>query len=194
MILEHLFGRRAPRADRRIPAERLYGEAVRQARAPAFYGEGRVPDTVEGRFEALALHGFLVLHRLKSEGDQGRALAQEFFDAMFEDMDRNLREIGIGDLAVGKRIRLLAENFYGRIKSYEEGLSGHIGALESAVARNLLTDTPAARSATGVPPIPPFAAAVAAYIRQEVAGLAAQGYRALAEGRIGFGPPPQPSP
>lgn len=194
MILESLFGRRGPRADRRTPAERLYGEAVRQARAPAFYGEGRVPDTVEGRFEALSLHGFLILHRLKGEGEPGRVLAQKFFDAMFEDMDRNLREIGIGDLAVGKRIRLLAENFYGRIKSYEEGLSGREGALEAAVARNLLTDTAVARSAPGGATVPPFAAVVAAYIRQEAAGLAAQGYRSLAEGRVAFGRLPEPSP
>src|SRR4051794_12694885 len=187
MILERFFGRPAHTADRRTPAERLYGEAVRQARSPAFYGEGRVPDTVEGRFEALSLHGFLVLHRLKADGEQGRALAQQFFDAMFADMDRNLREIGIGDLAVGKRIKLLAENFYGRIKSYEGGLSGIDGALEAAVARNLLTETAVARTATGGAPIPPFAVAVAGYIRQEVASLAAQGYRSLAEGRIAFG-------
>jgi cytochrome b pre-mRNA-processing protein 3 len=191
MILERLFGRSTEKRDRRTPAERLYGGAVQQARSPAFFGAGRFSDTVEGRFEALALHGFLVLHRLKSEGEAGRALAQQFFDAMFVDMDRNLREIGIGDLAVGKRIKLLAENFYGRIKSYEEGLGGSDGALEAAVARNLLTETAVARVATGVPPIPPFAAAMAVYIRQEAAALATQSYRSLAEGRIAFGPPPQ---
>jgi len=190
MIMERLFGRSAEKRDRRTPAERLYAEAVRQARSPAFFGAGRVPDTVEGRFEALALHGFLALHRLKSEGEAGRALAQQFFDAMFADMDRNLREIGIGDLAVGKRIKLLAENFYGRIKSYEEGLGGSDGVLEAAVARNLLTETAVARAATGVPPVPPFAGAMAAYIRQEAAALAAQPYRSLADGRIAFGRPP----
>ena len=190
MILERLFGRTAHDADPRTPAERLYSEAVRQARSPGFYGVGRVPDTVEGRFEALCLHGFLILHRLKAEGEQGRALAQQFFDAMFADMDRNLREIGIGDLAVGKRIKLLAENFYGRIKSYEEGLSRADGALEAAVARNLLTETAAARAATAASPVPPFAAAIAGYIREEVARLAGQSYRTLAEEGIAFGPPP----
>lgn len=190
MILERLFGRARRDADPRTPAERLYGETVRQARSAGFYGEGRVPDTVEGRFEALCLHGFLVLHRLKADGEKGRALAQRFFDAMFADMDRNLREIGIGDLAVGKRIKLLAENFYGRIKSYEEGLSDD-RALESALARNLLIETAAARAATGAPSVPPFARVVAAYIRREVAALAGQGSHALAEGRIAFGPAPE---
>lgn len=190
MILERFFARVRDTADRLTPAERLYGEAVHQARSPAFYGENRVPDTIEGRFEALCLHGFLVLHRLKNEGEQGRALAQQFFDAMFADMDRNLREIGIGDLAVGKRIKLLAENLYGRIRSYEAGLSGTDGALEAAVARNLLTETATAKTAVGEAPISPFAGTVAGYIRREVASLAAQSYRVLTEGRIAFGPPP----
>jgi cytochrome b pre-mRNA-processing protein 3 len=191
MILQRLFGRWTNRAAAETPEQRLYREAVRQARAPAFYGAGRVADTVEGRFEALCLHGFLVLHRLKTEGDLGRELGQKFFDAMFEDMDRNLREIGIGDLAVGKRIKLLAENFYGRIKSYESAMGEPPGALEAAIARNLLTETAVARSIGAPAAVPPFAGAVAAYIRREVVGLAAQSCAALAEGRIAFGPPPE---
>jgi cytochrome b pre-mRNA-processing protein 3 len=191
MILQRLFGRRATGAAAGTPEQRLYVEAVRQARAPAFYGTGRVADTVEGRFEALCLHGFLVLHRLKREGGPGRALGQKFFDVMFADMDRNLREIGIGDLGVGKRIKLLAENFYGRIKSYEAALSDEPGVLEAAIARNLLTETAVARTAGESTSAPPFAGAVARYIRREVTDLAGQPYTALAEGRIAFGPPPE---
>jgi cytochrome b pre-mRNA-processing protein 3 len=111
---------------------------------------------------------------------------------MFVDMDRNLREIGIGDLGVGKRIKLLAENFYGRIKSYEAALSDEPGVLEAAIARNLLTETAVARSSAGKSSlVPPFAGAVASYIRREVNHLAGQAYSALAEGRIAFGPPPE---
>jgi cytochrome b pre-mRNA-processing protein 3 len=184
MILERLFGGPRRRANTHDAAQRLYLAAVAQARLPAFYGPGRVPDTVEGRFEALCLHGFLVLHRLKAEGEDGRVLAQSYFDTMFQDMDRNLREIGIGDLAVGKRIKLLAENFYGRIGSYEAGLAD--GTLPQAIARNLLTESAAPRADE-----PPFAALVADYVRREVDGLARQPLAALAEGRVTFGAAPE---
>jgi cytochrome b pre-mRNA-processing protein 3 len=101
-------------------------------------------------------------------------------------MDRNLREIGIGDLSVGKRIKLLAENFYGRIKTYEQGLED--GTLPDALARNLLTESAAAR--IGVVESP-FAKIVAEYVRREVAALAQQPLPALASGRIIFGAPPE---
>jgi cytochrome b pre-mRNA-processing protein 3 len=186
MILERLFGRPRRRENTHGAARDLYLAAVVQSRNPAFFCPGRVPDTVEGRFESLCLHGFLVLHRLKSEGEGARQLAQSYFDTMFEDMDRNLREIGIGDLAVGKRIKLLAENFYGRIKIYEEGLAD--GTLPAAIARNLLSE-----SATGPAgaATEPYAAAVADYIRREVADLSRSPLEVLAAGRIAFGPPPE---
>ena len=189
MIFQHLFGNSSKKQDRRTPAECLYAGAVHQARTPTFFGTGRIPDTVEGRFEALALHGFLVLHRLKREGEDSRALAQQFFDVMFADLDRNLREIGIGDLAVGKRIKLLAENFYGRIKSYEDGLNDAGDALEWALARNLLMETAMAMSATGDGSLPPFATTMAAYLRHEAKVLESQAYRELADGHIVFAPP-----
>lgn len=189
MIFQHLFANFTKKRDRRTPAERLYAETVRQARAPAFFGAGRISDTVEGRFEALALHGFLVLHRLKQEGEDSRPLAQQFFDVMFADLDRNLREIGIGDLAVGKRIKLLAENFYGRIKSYEDGLAATAGALEWALARNLLMETAAAKSGPVGGPLPPFAGTMAAYLREEAKVLEKLPYRQLAEGAIAFAAP-----
>jgi cytochrome b pre-mRNA-processing protein 3 len=186
MILERLFGRPRQRENTHGAARQLYLTAVAHSRNPAFFGPGRVPDTVEGRFEALCLHGFLVLHRLKSEGEAGRELAQSYFDTMFEDMDRNLREIGIGDLSVGKRIKLLAENFYGRIKTYEEGLAG--GTLAAALARNLLSESAAGPSDSAAEP---YAAVIADYVRREVADLAGQPLTALAVGRIAFGAPPE---
>lgn len=189
MIFQRLFSRLTEKGDRRTPAECLYAEAVRQARTAVFFGDGRIPDTVEGRFESLALHGFFILHRLKREGDVSRALSQQFFDVMFADIDRNLREIGIGDLAVGKRIKLLVENFYGRIKSYEDGLSGSPGALELSLARNLLAESAVARSAPAGGPLPPFAITMAAYLRREVAALEKQSFRELSDGRVVFTPP-----
>jgi cytochrome b pre-mRNA-processing protein 3 len=124
MILDTLFRKR--RLD--TPAGLIYGALVAQARDPWFYGELGVPDTVEGRFEMIALHGFIVLNRLKLEKRDGSPLAEQLgqaiFDLMFADMDRNLREMGVGDLGIAKRVKALIKGFYGRIKAYEEGLSG----------------------------------------------------------------------
>jgi len=188
-MLKRLFGRATGRSHPLNPAQALYAAVVRQARQPEFYGEGRVSDTVEGRFELLALHGFLVLHRLKREGDATRSLAQGMFDTMFEDLDRNLREIGIGDLGVGKRIKLLAENFYGRIKVYEEGLRGAPGVLETAITRNLLTDTAATPASPGAASSS-VARVIADYVRREASALAVQPLRSLAAGELRFGPAP----
>ena len=162
-------------------AAALYGQLVAQARQPAFYTVCAVPDTVQGRFEMIALHAFLVLRRLKT-GGAADALAQDLFDLMFADMDRNLRELGTGDLGVGKRIKKLAKSFYGRIAAYEDGLaSATPGRLEEALARNAYDDQVA----------PPAAvAALAAYLRQADAALTAQPIAEVTAGRLRFAPPP----
>lgn len=165
----------------------LYGRLVAQARRPEFYTVCGVADTVPGRFEMIALHMFLVLYRLKQEGGRGAALAQNLFDVMFEDMDRNLRELGTGDLAVGKRIKSLAKSLYGRIAAYESGLApsgggeGIGGRLEEALARNVFADVSVQAGQL---------AALADYLRRTVATLAAQDYRDIAAGRPAFGPLP----
>ena len=164
------------------PAAALYGQLVAQARQPAFYTVCAVPDTVQGRFEMIALHAFLVMRRLKT-GDAPGQLAQDLFDLMFADMDRNLRELGTGDLAVGKRIKKLAKSFYGRIAAYEDGLAAD--RLEAALARNVYEDVPrqAEPSAAAV-------AALAAYLRQADGLLATQPVAELAAGRVHFAPLP----
>lgn len=177
MKLARLFRRRD------AAAHPLYGQIVAQARQPDFYLAAGVPDTVQGRFEMIALHMFLVLHRLKQEGGQGADLAQDLFDLMFQDMDRNLRELGTGDLAVGKRIKTLAKGLYGRIAAYEQGLNAGAGAaagLEQALARNVFADAP----------VPPGAlTALADYLRRSVPTLASQPYRDLSAGKIVFTAP-----
>ena len=85
---------------------------------PWFYRALGVPDTLDGRFDLVALHAFLLIHRLQDAPDPGPALAQAVFDAMFSDMDNNLREIGVSDLSVGKRMRAMWEAFHGRAKVY----------------------------------------------------------------------------
>src|ERR1700753_3051744 len=102
----------------REAAELAYLRVVEHARRPGFFDPGGVPDTVDGRFELICLHAFLYLHRLKRE-DDATQLSQMFFDTMFADFDRSLREMGTGDLGVGKQIRRMVEAFYGRIAAYE---------------------------------------------------------------------------
>lgn len=122
----------------RDAAERAYVRVVEQARLPVFFTCFGVPDTLDGRFELVCLHAFLYLHRLKSEHPQAAAVSQAFFDVMFADMDRGLREMGTGDLSVGRHVKRMAQGFYGRIKAYQEGLKSDDDAvLEGAVARNL---------------------------------------------------------
>ncbi|WP_426957609.1 ubiquinol-cytochrome C chaperone family protein [Muricoccus radiodurans] len=138
-------GREAPLFGflRRRPHERagfaLYTAAVTAARDPALFGPGGVPDTVEGRFELVCLHAALLIRRLRGDADpRGPALAQAVFDAMFSDMDLNLREMGVGDNVVGRRVKRMWEGFHGRARAYEAALvAGDRPALEEALARNV---------------------------------------------------------
>ena len=105
---------------------------------PWFYRALGVPDTLDGRFDLIALHAFLLIHRLQDAAEPGPALAQAVFDAMFSDMDNNLREIGVSDLSVGKRMRAMWEAFHGRAKAYATAIeAADRAALEAALARNV---------------------------------------------------------
>lgn len=128
------FFRPSPSAD---VAASLYGHAVAQAREPDFYAAGGVPDTLDGRFDMVCLHVFLLLHRLKRDGTVGADLGQHLFDRMFADLEMNMREIGVSDYAIGHRMKAMAAAFYGRIAAYEEGLAGGEAGLRRALARNL---------------------------------------------------------
>jgi cytochrome b pre-mRNA-processing protein 3 len=124
----------------------LYGAIVAQARSPVFYTTYGVPDTVEGRFELIVLHLVLVLTRLgrPDEGATGRGrqprhtFGQQLFDAFCGDLDDNLREMGVGDLAVPREMRRFGEAFYGRQAAYAAALAGdNAQELEKAFARNI---------------------------------------------------------
>lgn len=106
------------------------------ARQPALYGPGGVPDTLEGRFELMTLYAALALIRLKNETEAG-ALAQNFTDKLFRLFDAGLREAGVGDLSVPKRMRRLAGDFYGRLGAYSAAVAAaDAPGLASALARN----------------------------------------------------------
>lgn len=125
---------------RRKTIERLYGAIVAQTRMPVFYTAYGVPDTVEGRFDFLVLHMHLVNERLAALGEAGVTLGQELLDLFFEDMDGSLREIGIGDLTVPKKMRTLAEAYLGRSALYGPAIAQNDeSALAAAIARNVLS-------------------------------------------------------
>jgi cytochrome b pre-mRNA-processing protein 3 len=156
----------------------LYAAAVAAARHPYFYAVLGVPDTLDGRFDLLSLFAFLLIERLRPEPEPGPALAQAVFDAMFSDMDVNLREMGVGDLSVGKKVRAMWEAFHGRSIAYAKALAGGEGAvLEAAIARNVWRGTEAP---------PGSAAALARLIAAEHTALALQSLTDLAEGKVHF--------
>lgn len=136
-----------------------YEKIVAAARQPRLYAEWGVPDTVEGRFEMIALHGFLAI-----DGIADKRFAQAIADELFRDMDRSLREMGAGDVTVPKKVRKMAEVFYGRAAAYRQALeSGHDDALDAALARNVF-----AEAAGGI-------AAMRAYVQRQHAHLRGAG-------------------
>ena len=155
----------------------LYGAIVAQARSVAFYADYQVPDTVEGRFDLIVLHLVLLLNRLRAE--TARGLGQELFDAFCRDLDANLREMGVGDLAVPKRMQAFAEAFYGRQAAYLAALdAADERVFEKALARNIL---PAGDDAG--------TALLARYARAAVTRLDAQDDSALIRGEVVFPSP-----
>jgi cytochrome b pre-mRNA-processing protein 3 len=176
-MLNRLFRRKASDP----VARRLYEAIVAQARRPEFYRDWGVPDSLDGRFDMIALHGFLVLHRLKRDHEATAALAQNLFDTLFLDMDRALRELGAGDLGVGKRVKAMARGFYGRVAAYEDGLSAGQEALGKALERNLFAT---------VDPSAEQISVMAAYTAHQVATLHRQDTADLLAGRVDFGAPP----
>jgi cytochrome b pre-mRNA-processing protein 3 len=145
MILDRLFRPRPAQAT----ARKLYAAVVEQARSPALYLDHGAPDTVEGRFELYTLHVMLLLDRLRRQGDAARDLSQGLFDVYVKALDDALREMGVGDLSVGKKMRKLGEAFYGRAKSYEAALAALPDAadLTALLARTVYADAPSAPAA-----------------------------------------------
>jgi cytochrome b pre-mRNA-processing protein 3 len=129
----------------RVAGEALYEAATRQARQPEFYSALGAPDTVEGRFELYNLHVVLLLDRLKGEGGAAAETAQALFDAYVGALDNTLREMGVGDLTVPKKMRKLGEAFYGRAKAYDAILANRDPAeLVALLERTVFEGAPGA--------------------------------------------------
>jgi cytochrome b pre-mRNA-processing protein 3 len=154
----------------------FYGAIVAQARLPVFYVEFGVPDTVQGRFDLIVLHLVLLLRRLAKSAGSGPALGQLLFDRFCRDLDDNLREMGVGDLAVPKRMRSFAEAFYGRQAAYLAALdAADERDFENALARNILAEAESGK-----------AARLARYARAVIGELGAQQEDALLRGEVAF--------
>ena len=133
------------RADDKFAAT-FYLRTAEQARQPALFDACGIPDTLDGRFDALALHAAIAIERLRQE-PQGKRLAQAFFDAMFRHLDITLRELGVQDLGVGRKIKIMAEGFHGRALAYREALAGGVTPLADVLRRNAYGGRPPADEA-----------------------------------------------
>lgn len=134
IMLQNLFRSRS----RQRLGEPLYDLAVRQARDPAFYRVMGVADRIDARFELYTLHVLLLVMRLRDEGERGADAAQALFDTYVSALDHALRELGVGDISVGKKMRKLGEAMYGRMTAYEPALrDGDAAALAAGLGRNV---------------------------------------------------------
>ncbi|MHA1525061.1 MAG: ubiquinol-cytochrome C chaperone family protein [Alphaproteobacteria bacterium] len=172
-MLNQLFARREIAA----PAASLYAAIMTQARQAHFFSGLGVADSLDGRFDMLVVHAFLVIRRLKGKGDAGKKMAQQVFDTMFTDLDQALRESGVSDTTVPKKIKAMAAAFYGRAAHYEAALAdGDNQALTEALTRNVF---PKPQKSCG-------ATMLAAYVRASVEALDNQHDQDLIAGRVRF--------
>ena len=166
---------------RQLTIHALYGAIVAQARSPVFYLGYGVPDTVAGRLEMILIHAFLFSRRARNRTDAMQRLGQAVFDRFCDDMDANLREMGVGDLAVPKHMQRIGAAFYGRATAYDAALAaGQDSALAQATIRNVFA---------GAPQYLERAECLADYIKAADLQLAQQEDIELTQGRISFPDP-----
>lgn len=164
-MLQNLFRTRS----RERLGQPLYEQAVRQARHPAFYTRLGVADRIDARFELYTLHVLLLAMRLREEGGRGAEAAQDLFDTYVSALDHVLRELGVGDISVGKKMRKLGEALFGRMTAWETPLrDGDAAGLAVGLARNVY-ETDDVETA----------AALAAYALASRARLATQNFDAV---------------
>ncbi|MBE0581947.1 ubiquinol-cytochrome C chaperone family protein [Devosia sp.] len=158
------------------PIYAVYSAIVAQSRQPRFYADWLVPDTVTGRFDMISLHLALLFRRLRAESGEQKAFSQAVFDLFFKDMDRSLREMGVGDLGVPKRIQKMGNIFFGLLASMNDAMDkDDAAALQAVLSRNLFD------GASG-----PHVEALAAYLMAEDRALAAQPVDAITGGSLSF--------
>lgn len=160
-------------------ANDLYLKTVEQSRSPGFYTELGVPDTVDGRFDMIILHIMLVVRRLRGQSKEAVAVSQEILNLMFADMDRNFREMGIGDMSIGKHVKKVAKAFYGRAEILEAGLESNHGALVEALINTIYRSVDEPH---------PYAETMATYVADTDTILTGQALSDLVSGQLDFSP------
>ncbi len=162
------------------PARELYASALEQTRVTYFYEDLGVPDTLDGRFDLLVLHSFIIIHCLRTrEKESAEGLAQGVFDIVFADMDQGLRESGIGDMGVPKHMRRMMKGFNGRMHAYEEALEANSAKeLHEVLSRNLY--------GTLEKPDIKAVKVMADYISKNISCINKQSYDALLSGKVEF--------
>jgi cytochrome b pre-mRNA-processing protein 3 len=175
MILRFFRKDRGPTA-----VEAVFGRIVDASREPHLYSNLGIPDTVEGRFESAILHMVVTLRRLRELPKPADEFAQELVDAFFQWLDDTLRDMGVGDIAVPKRMKKLVEAFYGRAHSYDSALDQQDrAALVATLRRNVTGEEPAEM--------------LADYLVASCARMAEQDFEALVATGPAFAPPEEPA-
>lgn len=167
----------------------VYASLVARARHADFYSKNIVPDTFDGRFEMMVMHLYLMHSRLKDTSENGRRFSQELFDAFISDMDAGLREAGVGDQTVPKRINKMTRVFYGRTGAYDEIFEGEgdvAPLLNETISRNLFPD-----AETGGDSVKPQTTSLAAYMMREHSLLKALSEQEITDQAVLFGGAPK---
>lgn len=179
-LFGRLLGRLSGGGGNARPVADLFTAIVTQARAPVFYRDLRVPDTLDGRFEMVALHAFLVMRRLKGQGAAAGSLSRRLYEVMIDNFEKSLMEMGVGDTGIGRRVKTMARGMAGRIRAYDEALADSDDRrLEVAIDNNVYGTVVA-----GVDPA--VVAALAGYVRGCVAALDGQALESLMQGGVTF--------
>ena len=174
MLFSNLFRRSNPTDE---VAHALYGPVVEKARDPAFYAHLGVPDTVNGRFDMVVIHAMMVARRLRGGGTIADQTSKALLELLFRDMDQSLREMGVGDMGIGKHIKRMAKAFFGRAEAYEAGLDGDPLALSAALKENLY------RNAS---PREDQVAIMGEYVRRAAGHVANESLDDILAGRVNF--------
>ncbi|KKC39910.1 hypothetical protein WH87_05505 [Devosia epidermidihirudinis] len=158
------------------PVYAIYSAIVAQSRQPIFYAEWQVPDTVTGRFDMISLHMALLFRRLRTAAGAQKDFSQAVFDLFFKDMDRSLREMGVGDLGVPKKIQKMGNIFFGLLAALNEAMDRKdVTALEDVLSRNIFDGE-----------FGPHIRALAEYLLAKDEVLAAQPADAITGGTVHF--------
>jgi len=164
------------RAQLRRKASHIYGAIVTQARQPDFYAKLGIPDTPAGRYEVVVLHLFLILERLGTPASPAEELPRALIEAFVSDMDDSVRELGTGDVAVGRKVRRAAAGLYERSRDYRMALAGDPQQLGRVLSRHVF----------GREGVDWQSRALAAYVRTAAASLADQAEAQVLAGQIAY--------